>query len=425
MSSSTPGFRVAVVTPYYQEEMDVLRKCHRSVCEQTYPCVHFLIADGSPAASGISVWPAVHMLLSQSHGNAGNTPRGFGSLSAMYQGYDAIAYLDADNWYYPSHVESMVSLHRRTGAVVCTATRTFHRLDGSLMYTDVLESDGRRHVDTSCLFLTRAAFGILPLWSMMPKQLGPVGDRVIWDAILSRGFSHARDPEPTVAYRTQYHAHYLKNREPPPEVRDHGEDVWHAQRWWESLAEEERDHWRRLFAGTPAPSAPVPVRTEPLVPRRTIVLPSTIGPDRHETETSPPFFGSAVHGAEEQAAAKDRERNNWRIFTPLALPSPRRETAEKVARTYYLLWIDRETAPSGRMPQRLFQQSRRGEGAADSYSFRGPKRMDDTQRPRKIALASPYCLINGSSGSSNRHARMPPPSGFGRHAVPRVLRGDA
>ncbi len=36
--------------------------------------------------------------------------------------------------------------------------------------------------------------------------------------------------------------------------------------------------------------------------------------------------------------AKDRERNNWRIFTPLTLPSPRR-----------------------------------GEGAADSYSFRGPK----------------------------------------------------
>ena len=35
---------------------------------------------------------------------------------------------------------------------------------------------------------------------------------------------------------------------------------------------------------------------------------------------------------------KDREENNWRIFTPLTLPSPRR-----------------------------------GEGAADSYSFRGPK----------------------------------------------------
>ena len=38
-----------------------------------------------------------------------------------------------------------------------------------------------------------------------------------------------------------------------------------------------------------------------------------------------------------QTSLNDRERNNWRIFTPLTLPSPRR-----------------------------------GEGAADSYSFRSP-----------------------------------------------------
>ena len=53
-------------------------------------------------------------------------------------------------------------------------------------------------------------------------------------------------------------------------------------------------------------------------------------------------------GANRNASGiKDCERNNWRIFTPLTLPSPRR-----------------------------------GEGAADSYSFRGPKRVSPEFRLR-------------------------------------------
>ena len=74
-------------------------------------------------------------------------------------------------------------------------------------------------------------------------------------------------------------------------------------------------------------------------------------------------------------------------------PSPRQETAQKVARTYYLLWIDRETAPSGRMPQRLFQQSRQGEGAADSYSFPRP---NCSRGPRRQAMLKKLCRSVGS-----------------------------
>ena len=152
------GFRVAVITPYYQEAEDILRTCYESVQQQSHTCTHYLVADGSPRADVLN-WPAEHMVLPRPHRDVGNTPRAIGSLSAMNQGYDAITYLDADNWFYPDHIESMVNLHRQTGAVVCTASRTIHRLDGSLLYADERECDGRKFVDTNCFFLTHRPFG--------------------------------------------------------------------------------------------------------------------------------------------------------------------------------------------------------------------------------------------------------------------------
>jgi glycosyltransferase involved in cell wall biosynthesis len=252
MTTSSNLPRVAVITPYYQETMEVLRKCHESVLGQTHPCVHFLVADGSPHTA-VRNWSAEHIVLPRPHADNGNTPRGVGSLSAMKQGFDAIAYLDADNWYYPTHVESMVNLRMQKQVVVCTATRNIHRLDGSLMYTDNFESDGHNHVDTSCLFLTQTAFGILPLWIMMPSQLGPLCDRVIWQAIVARGLSHAQNPEPTVAFRTQYQVHYQYIKEsPPPGTKTNAESTGQGARWWQSQPADVRKKWMRYFE-TPLP----------------------------------------------------------------------------------------------------------------------------------------------------------------------------
>jgi hypothetical protein len=249
MSTPTSPLRVAVITPYYQESLDVLRTCHESVLGQTYPCTHFLVSDGSPHAA-VRDWTAEHILLGRPHGDVGNTPRAIGSFSAMNRDFDAIAYLDADNWYYPNHIESMVTLHQRTGAIVCSATRSIHRLDGSLMYTDTFECDGDGHVDTSCLFLLRPAFGVLPFWAMMPKQLGPTGDMIIWTAIRARGFLSAHHAEPTVAFRTQYQLHYQNVGEsPPPETKSTADSTIGARSWWDSLPSEVRAMWHRYLFG--------------------------------------------------------------------------------------------------------------------------------------------------------------------------------
>ncbi|MEM9692341.1 MAG: glycosyltransferase, partial [Myxococcota bacterium] len=158
--TSSP-FRVAVVTPYYREEAAVLEQCVASVAAQTVPVTHFVVADGHPQPDLVDRFRVEHLVLPDAHGDNGNTPRAIGSLSAVNRGFDAIAYLDADNWYRPEHIERMVALQRRTGASVCTSGRTIHRLDGSFMLVD-RESDGLRHVDTSCLFLTRDAFRLVP-----------------------------------------------------------------------------------------------------------------------------------------------------------------------------------------------------------------------------------------------------------------------
>jgi hypothetical protein len=84
------ALRVAVITPYHREELEILQKCHESVRQQTYPCAHYMVADGFPRQE-IAIWPVEHIILSQPHSDSGNTPRGIGSFSAMNQGYDAIA----------------------------------------------------------------------------------------------------------------------------------------------------------------------------------------------------------------------------------------------------------------------------------------------------------------------------------------------
>jgi hypothetical protein len=116
------------------------------------------------------------------------------------------------------------------------------------MYVDILESDGKRHVDTSCLFLTRQAFGLLPLWAMMPHELGPRCDQVFWLAIQAQKFSRAHSNEPTVAYRTRYDIHYKNMREAPPAGVKRVADFLQVGDWWASLPADVKHRWQRYFS---------------------------------------------------------------------------------------------------------------------------------------------------------------------------------
>lgn len=207
-------FKVAVVTPYWRTPMEWLRQCHESVRAQTYPCTHFLVADGEPLAE-VDSWPAEHIRLSTCHADNGDTPRAIGSLDAIGQGYDAIAYLDSDNWFLPDHVESLIRLHRDTGAAVCFSHRYYCRLDGSVMgYCK--DSDGETFADTSAMLFTRKAFFLTSMWAMIHPRLHPICDRVMMMWIRQHKVSRAFSNRMTLCFRTGYVGDYRSFGEDPP-----------------------------------------------------------------------------------------------------------------------------------------------------------------------------------------------------------------
>jgi glycosyltransferase involved in cell wall biosynthesis len=207
--------RIAVITPYFKEPLDWLRQCHESVLGQEVPADHFMVADGFPRPE-IASWNVRHAVLPQAHGDGGSAARGIGSVLADAAGYDFIAYLDADNWYLPGHLASLLELQRTTGAPVCTSFRSFHRPGGERLDITERAEDLLQHVDTSCFLLHRAAFEVLAVWARMPKPLGAMCDRIFLAGIRKERFGIASTRARTVAYRTLYELHYTQAGLEPP-----------------------------------------------------------------------------------------------------------------------------------------------------------------------------------------------------------------
>jgi glycosyltransferase involved in cell wall biosynthesis len=206
---------IAVITPYHNESNEWLRQCHDSVRAQTLACQHIMIADGHPN-SLVDGFDVQHVVLPQAHANYGDTPRAIGALSAIAQGFDAIAFLDADNWYKPMHVESLIALHRETGAQVCTSGREIRRLDGSFL-TVCPFSDGELFVDTNCYMFTAPAFRIAAEWGVMDGDLHAIGDRVVLHQIKQQGYSRAHSWRATICYRATAAVDYRLLGAPVPE----------------------------------------------------------------------------------------------------------------------------------------------------------------------------------------------------------------
>jgi glycosyltransferase involved in cell wall biosynthesis len=238
--------KIAIVTPYYRPLGTVFAQCIDSVAAQTYPCDHILVSDGHPSSLVIERG-LKEIQLPQAHGVGGNLPRCLGAIMAVNEGYDAVLFLDEDNWFTPNHVQMMVDLHEQSGAVVCTAQRTIHRLDGSQMALVDTWSDGATNTDTNCMFVTRPAFPLLSLWSLMAPQLGPICDRIYWATIKNRKHATAHTATPSVRFRSLYKVHYdILGEAAPPGAKTGGE-IDDSIKWLRSLPEDQRNYWRSLF----------------------------------------------------------------------------------------------------------------------------------------------------------------------------------
>jgi glycosyltransferase involved in cell wall biosynthesis len=201
--------KIYVVTPYYKESLEVLRRCHDSVLgQQEANCdiTHVMVADGF-ARPEIDDWGVAHVKLPSAHGDNGNTPRALGAMLAQAEGAYFIAYLDADNWFYPSHLASMLGRHQETRAQVVCCMREFYDPSGQKIAVTESDEDALRHVDTSCLLIHRSAFATNSLW-MMPRQLSPICDRIFFKGVVHSRYHLAFTQKRTVGFTTLYASHY-------------------------------------------------------------------------------------------------------------------------------------------------------------------------------------------------------------------------
>jgi predicted O-methyltransferase YrrM len=207
--------KIGVVTPSFRPDADVLLKCMMSVYTQSMPCVHYLIGDGEPVRIPNRPLYTRTASIPGPHRDTGNAARAVGCTLAIAEGCDAIAFLDADNWYMPQHLEVMLSACVREKAFIASSGRTLHALDGSVLgrCPDV---DGKRFVDTNCMFFMRPAFGLLNSWARIPESLKLIGDRVVWSKVIKSELPRIHVPAPSVCYRTMYRQHYAMFQKPIP-----------------------------------------------------------------------------------------------------------------------------------------------------------------------------------------------------------------
>lgn len=224
--------RVAVITPYYRESRAVLEQCHQSVLAQTVPCLHVLVADGHPKAA-LNHWDAHHVRLPRSHGDIGSTPRLIGSYHAIGLGVDAVAFLDADNWYGPNHIATLLEAMDRDQAGFVSSSRTLCRLDGSVMGRCPL-SDPDRFIDTNAMLFGRAAFPLLHQWVLMPEYGHLIGDRIMLDTVKRSSVRRTHVDAAEVFYRCNKAGLYRQMGEAIPKGVQARPDYEASFRQWEA-----------------------------------------------------------------------------------------------------------------------------------------------------------------------------------------------
>ena len=235
--------RVAAITPYYKEPRAFLDRCMASVRKQTVPTEQIMIADGHPQ-DWIDGVPVRHLKLDSEHGDYGNTPRGIGALMAIAERYDAITFLDADNWWEPNHVaECLAAAAKVPDCDYVIAKRFMRRPDGSLLP----HGETLAHVDTNCYFFLPGSYSVVPRWAMIPHGLAWIGDNVFWQMLQREPFVRAVTYNATINYLCLYEMTYRARGETPPEgvkpMRDTGAEV---SAWLETLTPREHAVESRL-----------------------------------------------------------------------------------------------------------------------------------------------------------------------------------
>ncbi len=241
--------KVAIVTPYYKEPHEMIERCLRSVEAQDVPVTHFVVSDGHPQ-DWIDGQAVRHLRLGCSHGDFGNTPRSIGGILAASEGFDAIGFIDADNWLEPEHVSTCLRTAAAAGDALdyIVARRRLTRNDGSVMNILTRDDHDGSHVDTNCFFMLPGSFHTLGQWGVMPKPLSVIGDRIFVGSLRAQGLRTVRNEAVTVNYLCTWAHIFEALGEVPPDYAKSSIDTRATQDWWNALDERDRTIVDRLAA---------------------------------------------------------------------------------------------------------------------------------------------------------------------------------
>lgn len=216
--------KIAVITPYYDENIGTLLRSSDSVTSARHDVCQIFVNDGGSPHSDIDSWTNTqHIVLPIRHNDAGATPRSIGALSAFSQGFDAVSFLDADNFYDFDHIDSMAEIQEFVKPDVISATRNICTQTGEILFVDYLESNGQDFCDTNCMWLTKKCMPFLSEW-IVPAADRLWSDRLFWTALTRSNLVRYHNTLPTVNYCSRWAAHYQTAGIDPP-----AESVWIAR----------------------------------------------------------------------------------------------------------------------------------------------------------------------------------------------------
>lgn len=209
--------KVAIVTPYFKETDEQLRRCAASVFFQTQRTDHIMVADGVREALPGPYYPR-RIKLEKNWHDYGATPRAIGALIAVAEQYDAIGFLDADCIIDRDHVATcLLTAKTNPEADYIIARRRYVRLDGTTMPINDVVTSAATHVDTNCFFLLPTAYRMITAWLLIPSSLSYVGDCFFTRAMRQRRLKGVETDHITVNYTTRWRQHYVQCGETPPE----------------------------------------------------------------------------------------------------------------------------------------------------------------------------------------------------------------
>jgi glycosyltransferase involved in cell wall biosynthesis len=169
-----------------------LQQAIDSVRAQTYPCRHYIFADGYQTSlfEFIMEHEEVYELPVRTGGN-GMMNGGIVAASAFLVQEDLICWLDDDNWFEPDHIEKLVEA--KGDKPYAYSLRALRNVDGSFFANDDFESIGPHggFIDLNCYLMERnIAVQIAPLWYKTTGEL-MIGDRFVYQALRQNNLESA------------------------------------------------------------------------------------------------------------------------------------------------------------------------------------------------------------------------------------------